>query len=133
MVRFGSAVLIGLTSAALVAAECAAASNPRLPEKIAAAIRKELDAQLRDYPSARFRDVRMAADGPPGELVCGFVNSKTGSGGYTGWEPFMAGAKPDASGAIVTMGGRTTGSILAEVCREQKWLPGDISDQLKPR
>lgn len=45
--------------------------------------RQALDANLMDYPSARFRDVRGNAF-----VICGFVNAKNRLGAYTGWKRF---------------------------------------------
>ena len=56
------------------------------------AIRDFLDAELRDYPSSRFRDVRAwSGDTPRGAeaiVVCGKVNSPNALGGFTGWTDF---------------------------------------------
>jgi hypothetical protein len=55
---------------------------------------------LRDPDSAQFRDVSVVApkqfDAKKPGMVCGYVNSKNGFGGFTGFEPFMvmAGAIP---------------------------------------
>lgn len=43
-----------------------------------------LNAQLLDYQSARFRDVRGT-----GAALCGFVNAKNRMGAYTGWSRFV--------------------------------------------
>lgn len=67
-------------------------------ERSAPLVREQLDAQLVDYPSARFRDVFVTANtiaeaesGKPGQgYLCGFVNSKNRMGGYVGWKRFMA-------------------------------------------
>lgn len=50
--------------------------------------------KLRDPDSAQFRNVKMGgrADLP---LVCGEVNSKNGFGGYTGFQRFVSGGRPD--------------------------------------
>ena len=40
--------------------------------------------QLKDPWSAHYRNVRLS-----GEFICGEVNAKGGSGGYTGFTPFL--------------------------------------------
>lgn len=61
-------------------------------EELARKAPAELDRKLKDYPSARFRDVTghyvdYAADRY--FYLCGFLNSKNSFGGYRGWMPFM--------------------------------------------
>lgn len=56
--------------------------GPVAPSQIAGA-KQALDAQLLDYPSARFRDVRGTE-----AALCGFVNAKNRVGAYTGWSRF---------------------------------------------
>lgn len=77
------------------------------------AIRRHLDEQLIDYPSARFRDVFVSANpqaeaegGTVGGYLCGFINSKNRMGGYTGWKRFLA------SEIGVYVEGDTMGDIL---------------------
>lgn len=52
------------------------------------AIRSTLDRQMIDYPSARFREARIASYQP--FVVCGLVNARNRSGGFTGWQNFTA-------------------------------------------
>jgi hypothetical protein len=50
------------------------------------------EKQLRDYPSARFRDVTghyVDYDGDRYFYLCGYVNSKNAFGAYEGWTPFL--------------------------------------------
>jgi len=59
------------------------------------AIRDELDRELFDYPTARFRDVYVTVNGSiegprRGSYLCGLVNSKSRAGGYVGWTRFVA-------------------------------------------
>lgn len=59
------------------------------------AVREELDRELFDYPTARFRDVyvtvNVSIEGPRrGAYLCGFVNAKSRAGGYVGWTAFVA-------------------------------------------
>ena len=58
-----------------------------------ATLREALGRQLKDYSSARFRDVRLGwHDGgphwPDEAVLCGMVNSRNSYGGYTGFERF---------------------------------------------
>jgi hypothetical protein len=66
-------------------------------ERTAPAVRDLLDAQLFDYPTARFRDVRVTANpvaeaesGRTSGHLCGYVNSKNRMGAYVGWQQFLA-------------------------------------------
>lgn len=57
------------------------------------AVRDLLDAELLDYPSSRFREVRAwSGETPRGAeaiTVCGKVNSPNAMGGFTGWKAFL--------------------------------------------
>lgn len=61
-------------------------------EDAVAAVREVLDLNLADYPSARVREVRIVTR-PSNDRVtlaaCGWVNSRTRSGGYGGWRRFV--------------------------------------------
>jgi len=66
--------------------------------------------ELRDYPSARFRNVHPyfmhpdPARGLPAYwYLCGEVNAKTGAGGYTGWDHFVV--VPTEAGLAVILNG----------------------------
>lgn len=56
------------------------------------AVRSVLDNGLADYPSARFKDVRLVTR-PSNTAVtlaaCGRYNSRTPAGGYGGWTRFV--------------------------------------------
>lgn len=58
-------------------------------------LRWGLDDQLYDYPSARFRDLRVARrdHGPDGHgyYFCGEVNARNLEGAYTGWRYISGG------------------------------------------
>ena len=54
----------------------------------------QFEKQLRDYPSARFRDVTghyVDYNGDRYFYLCGYVNSKNAFGAYEGWTPFLFG------------------------------------------
>lgn len=52
-------------------------------------LRGVMETTLNDYPSARFRLVRISEDG---QHVCGEVNWRGPAGGYGGWTAFMVDA-----------------------------------------
>ena len=99
--------------AALLLMQAVTPGHVRNVEREVPAIRQHLDAQLIDYPTARFRDVRVTANpeaeaerGVVGGYLCGFVNSKNRMGGYVGWQRFMA------SGAGVYVEGDSIADIV---------------------
>lgn len=71
-------------------------------------LRDQLDRDLRDYPTARFRDVyavvRETKDGAPSLYFCGSINSRDSHGAYTGWRTFSGSVnQPDnALSTVVT-------------------------------
>ena len=61
--------------------------------RAAAMTRDGLDKALKDYPSARFREVRAVrelANPAPNIRFCGLLNAKNELGAYTGWVRFSA-------------------------------------------
>lgn len=97
---------VGLALAVAGVADAAphAASTPADDPTVSLA-RKALDDYLRDYPSARFRNVlRIVATNPDGASFCGEVNATNRSGGYTGWRSFavrVSPVAPSTSSAVV--------------------------------
>lgn len=71
--------MIGLVLAAVLGWQ-----EPAPVENIAE-IRGVLETTLNDYPSARFRLVRISEDG---RFVCGEANWRGPAGGYGGWTTF---------------------------------------------
>lgn len=58
-------------------------------------LREELNRELLDYRSARFRDVYVTAqgafdEGHRGGHLCGFVSSRSRNSGDVGWTAFVA-------------------------------------------
>lgn len=57
------------------------------------ASRRSLEAQLKDYPAARFRDVSahygVLEKTTPFVGFCGWINAKDGRGAYSGWQFFV--------------------------------------------
>lgn len=85
----------------------------------APAIRVALDRELLDYPSARFRDVRVtinleAAVTARGYL-CGYVNAQNRAGGYAGWSRFMATAD-DQGGMVMIEPVGTIDTVVDGAC-----------------
>lgn len=71
----------------------------------AAAVRAGFNAEMLDYPTARFRDVHVAVntgvEGDRGSYFCGFVNGKNRMGAYVGWTEFSASASSDGEPLVV--------------------------------
>lgn len=66
-------------------AACQSATD-RQRDEMLERVKGQLDTQLPDYPSARFRNVHINdAD----RVLCGEVNSKNRMGAYGGWTPFI--------------------------------------------
>lgn len=84
-------MIAALTLAAALSGQDPAPPANTPPETISA-IRRVLDDGLVDYPSARFRDVRLLTR-PSNQhvtlAVCGSYNSRTRDGGYSGWTRFV--------------------------------------------
>lgn len=86
-----NAVAIACILASTVLAPAIAVAEAE-PDQIAA-LRQTLDRELTDYPTARFRDVRIVRR-PSNQFVqvaaCGWVNAQGPAGGYSGWARFVA-------------------------------------------
>ena len=80
-----------LTLTAALLGQDPARSPATAPETVVA-VKSALDDGLVDYPSARFRDVRLVTR-PSNTFVtlavCGEYNSRTRDGGYSGWTRFV--------------------------------------------
>lgn len=86
-----AAIAALLASSALAETKAFTAADRAKALAAAAKARKVFDAELRDYPSARFRDV--TADKAPiggGIWFCGYVNARNAFGAYQGWRRFSA-------------------------------------------
>lgn len=79
-------LLIAAFAAIVTSPVLAATSDSPSTSDLFAKARAEFNAQLNDYPSARFRDVHII---PGINWVCGWVNAKNELGGYAGWLPFL--------------------------------------------
>ncbi|HCQ52721.1 MAG TPA: hypothetical protein DIV82_00515 [Brevundimonas diminuta] len=60
-------------------------------------IREQLDRDLRDWPTARFRNViAVKWEHAPDDLgfyICGSINATNSAGGYTGWRDVAGGVR----------------------------------------
>lgn len=96
----------------------------------AASIRSQFDAELFDYTTARFRDVRATVNGDVegrrGAYFCGFVNSKNRLGAYVGWQPFVA-SGGEAPMIIVGGSGDVMDGVRQTMCGEND--PSDPTDR----
>lgn len=74
-----------LLFAVVLLASCDRADPER--SRFIADVRQELETQLPDYSTTRFRNVHLTKE--VGTL-CGELNTVTPAGGYSGWTPFLA-------------------------------------------
>lgn len=128
MVRAKALIVAGALAVSAIASQPAAAPKHSAQATDTAArvesLKRGLDEHLADYPSARFRDVKMSDDG----AVCGFVNSKNRVGGYAGWAQFYAIPMAGRS-AVVMVADNAVNSDVAETSCSQitAWRPGDLT------
>ncbi len=98
------------------------------PPNVAKA-RTLLDDGLKDYPSARFRDVHAVAytwdDGEVTTPICGELNAKSAAGGYTGWKRFVV------SGNYLLVEGGGFEKSINNYCSAPA-LPGDLTKDVSP-
>lgn len=95
---FARASVIVAVSLTLAACQTKQASNERVPVftpiKISssdiAAVQASVKYDLKDAPSAQFREIRAARSDNGKVAICGSVNSKNSYGGYVGFSPFLA-------------------------------------------
>ena len=110
---------------AVLVAGCQSAES-RKHEKLFADVRAGLETQLLDYPTARFRNVRVQKSG---DSLCGEVNSKNRMGAYSGWTPFL-----NVGSEVIVLDGE---SVEANPCPgpqyEADFLPEDYSNRLQAR
>lgn len=94
--------------------------------------RSVLDRSLGDYPSARFRAVRVSYGTDATSIgFCGEVNAKNAMGGYTGWRPFFLIVNDDP---FVFVGDKPGYALqVVEMCRVQKLNTKDYSAALTYR
>ena len=92
-------------------------------------IQRALDAELLDFPSARFRDVHMTQDRVD---VCGWVNSKNRMGGYVGWTQFHAIPIPGAAAYLTLASDEVSAQVAAQSCAKSglQWGAEDLSAQI---
>lgn len=113
-------------------------SSDPLAETVAL-LRRDLDRQLKDYPSARFRDVHVKALGDgSGYEACGFINSKNSYGAYTGWQRFavVGGKNPEASVVFMSddsVQGVAVDSTCTPSFLDAPFAPEDVSARIAPK
>ena len=116
-------VMVLAALAAMQTAPSGAVTNSQIE-----AARRALDAQLLDYPSARFRDVR-----GNDRYICGFVNAKNRLGAFSGWSRFVS---VKSSGRLY-LDGSSDGdrSLIDTFCGEDglRNQGRDYSDQMTRR
>ncbi|WP_292038623.1 MULTISPECIES: hypothetical protein [unclassified Brevundimonas] len=95
------------------------------PDRLIDASKALFDERLVDYPSARFKDVRMSEDAT---FLCGSVNSRSRAGGYAGWHRFAV--KVDGpSPRLAMINDDIVAPAMARECSgdERTWSPTDFS------
>lgn len=120
------ALVVGLSFAG---AAPAAGQQEWTQGNLVAQAKRLLDDRLVDYPSARFRDVRIAADA---KYLCGAVNSKTQMGGYGGWHRFFVQIEEPEPRLALT-NDEVVAPAMERECgsHEREWIPGDHASALK--
>lgn len=94
----------------VLALQVSSASPPAPPtDQTFARARRALDAELIDYPNARFRDVRANE-----HRVCGYVNGRNRIGGFSGWQRFGIALLPDTT--ILRFEANDRIGLLATLC-----------------
>ena len=126
------AVVAGLAG---LPVETVQAKVPTGAGPVIAQLQERLDERLVDFPSARFKQVRIEIfPNGNGYLACGLVNSKNSAGGYTGWLLFDVQHMPGSDD--VKIGEDKEFSIanvqIKGVCEQpgNRWLDGDFSSAL---
>lgn len=87
---FGVGLAIIAAAPAMAGTAFGSPDRPKADAAVRAA-HPVLDGELRDYPSARFRNVHVVKIGMttgPEYWICGEVNAKNAYGAYTGWAAF---------------------------------------------
>lgn len=105
--------------AALLLLQAVSPSQVQHVQQTAPAVRASLEAQLVDYPSARFREVYVttnpvaeAESGRRGSgYLCGMVNARNRMGGFAGWQRFIA-----IEGSVMLAGDSTNEIIINGSC-----------------
>lgn len=90
-------------------------------------VRDKLDGTLFDYPTARFRDVRIVKSGG---IICGEVNTKNRMGAYAGWKRFVAIDATDAGQPYVHVAEQSEETPGGCDWPESEWRPEDLSEQM---
>ncbi|MGS0941545.1 hypothetical protein ACVA51_13435 [Pseudomonas luteola] len=81
-----------------------------------AAIKKEMETQLKDADSAKIMNLRLVKE-ESGSFFCGLVNSKNSYGAYAGYEPFN-GLKFDRPGGKDLYFVAGIGEAAGKVCKD---------------
>lgn len=99
-----------------------------VPSQNLAGVREALDTRLNDYPSARFRRVRISQDGA---FICGQVNARGTQGGYDGWKVMVI---ENASGPTPNVRIAQADGVAREyetTCNARTdWRPGEHSSEI---
>lgn len=111
----------------LAALLIAAAPAQDAPARSFDAVRDILDSRLTDYPSARFRRVRVSEDGAN---LCGEVNSRTPAGGYGGWAMFSLRVDQGETGFRMSQSASVFAEIRDQCAARTDWRSGDFSSDI---
>lgn len=117
----GLIVAFALVSGA-AAAEGFSSGQRAAADQAVSDLRDKLDLQLIDYTTARFRNVTASAWlNSDAVRICGLVNAKNRSGGFTGWTTFAF------SGGTLFMGEKEAGQI-DRLCADSETRVRDTKD-----
>lgn len=98
------------------------------PAQNLAVVREALDTRLNDYPSARFRRVRITQDG---SLICGQVNARGTQGGYDGWKTVVIDAADEAAPNVrIAQADGVAQEFEARCSARTDWRPEDYSSDI---
>jgi hypothetical protein len=124
LISVAASAIVGCMLAPEVRAQTA---DPATVKALIVRARQRFDERLNDYPSARFKDVRVMTDSPTGQLsLCGQVNARNQLGGYAGWQTFHFAIDPRfANDSLMMIPGDDSPCFGITV------VPTDFSDQLK--
>jgi hypothetical protein len=138
-------LLLAMLLAALLPPKSSVQANPVLSAKdgsaeVDALARKapaELNRNLNDYPTARFRDVTghyVDYQGDRYFYLCGFLNLKNRFGGYRGWTEFMLSETfaPSHGVAFSTADNMADNDLIKQMCDDRSggYKLKDYSTQL---
>jgi hypothetical protein len=135
---------IAIAAAVIAFAAVQADAAPKTPaptkeapkvEVLLKSVASTMDKRLKDYPTARFRDVHVGLlDGGESGQACGYVNSKNSSGAYVGWQQFYAIVDAEQRAQVLFIADdEVTSKVIGDSCEKISFVPGEFSKSIAPR